>query len=122
MRTTAPTFVAAVNVAAETGRETKKRFMSITTVAQGMIEPHLVAVGAADPQLLVVDYTNDAKLFMPTVSLCVRAALHALCREFFMPHSKDGLTGITIAPTHAHEHGTTVMVTAEGAKLPFCAT
>jgi hypothetical protein len=43
---------------------TKKEFMSITTVAQGIIERHAGAVAAADPQLLVADYTIDAKPFM----------------------------------------------------------
>jgi hypothetical protein len=38
----------------------KKEFMSITTVAQEIIERQAVAVAAADPQLLVTDYMNDA--------------------------------------------------------------
>jgi hypothetical protein len=43
----------------------EERIHADNHVAQRIIERHSVAVAAADPQLLVADYTIDVKRFMP---------------------------------------------------------
>jgi hypothetical protein len=108
-----------VNVTAEKVRGTKKKCMSTTTVAHGIIERHAVAIAAADRQLLAADYTNDTKILMPdsrvqhgtTMMSSFEAAARFLTRPSLENDSHD-LVGKTAAK------GTTF----EGANLPFRAT